>query len=377
MPRAAHGADERTAREVHDDDGMAVCAHATFRRGTERPAVNGPFEAWSVWLQFALCVAAIAWGGTKLTHYGDRIAAATGMGGGWIGLILLGTVTSLPELVTGMSSVAIADAPDIAAGDVLGSCVFNLLLVGVMDVLYRGGSIYTRAGMGHIISAGFGVVLLGVVAFTLVTAPNLEGVGRGFHIGAESFVILILYLAAVRTVYRYECREIALRAEVSVPPAPLRMLLARYALWSMPVVAAAMWLPFVGERIVELTGLGRSFVGNLLIAFATSTPEIAVTVASVRTGTIDLAIGNLLGSNLFNMGILALDDIVYRRDALLRVVEPAHAASAAMAATMSGVVIVALLYRPESRTFRVVGWAGMVLLVLYLLNAYVLYLGSR
>lgn len=336
-----------------------------------------PVEQAIVWLQFAVCVALIAWGGTRLTHYGDRIAAATGMGGAWIGLVLMATVTSLPELVTGISSVGFADAPDLAVGDVLGSCVFNLLLVGVMDFLYRGESIYSRANAGHIISAGFGVVLLGLVSFTLVTVPHLEGVARGFHVGAESIVIVVVYLAAVRTVYRYEQREIARRAETATPPAPLRFLFVRYALWSLPVVAAGLALPFIGERIVDMTGLHRSFVGNLLIAFATSTPEIAVTVASVRAGTIDLAIGNLLGSNLFNMGILALDDFVYRKDALLRVVEPAHAASAAMAGTMSGIVIVALLYRPQSRTFRVVGWVGMLLVVLYLLNGYVLYLGSR
>ncbi len=79
----------------------------------------------NVWMQFVVCLALIGWGGFKLSIHGDVIAEKTGMGGTWIGLILMASVTSLPELVTGISSVSIANAPDIAVGDVLGSCVFN------------------------------------------------------------------------------------------------------------------------------------------------------------------------------------------------------------------------------------------------------------
>ncbi len=80
------------------------------------------------WLEFSLCAALIAVAGTKLSRYGDIIADKTGLGGAWIGLVLMATVTSLPELVTGVSAVALADAPDIAVGNVLGACIINLTI---------------------------------------------------------------------------------------------------------------------------------------------------------------------------------------------------------------------------------------------------------
>ncbi|MDP2025101.1 hypothetical protein [Sulfuriferula sp.] len=113
-----------------------------------------------IWLQFILCMALIGFAGTKLSRYGDIIADKTGMGGTWVGLVLMASVTSLPELITDISAVTVADAPNIAIGDVLGSCVFNLAFLVVVDFLYRGESVYTRASQGHILSAGFGVVLL-------------------------------------------------------------------------------------------------------------------------------------------------------------------------------------------------------------------------
>jgi len=114
------------------------------------------------WLEFGIASGAIAAAGVWLARYGDAIAEKTGLGGTWIGVILIATVTSLPEMVTGISSVTLAEAPNIAAGDALGSCVLNLALVAVLDFLYRETPIYLKASSGHILSAGFSVMMLGL-----------------------------------------------------------------------------------------------------------------------------------------------------------------------------------------------------------------------
>jgi len=88
--------------------------------------------AITAWLQFVVCAVLIGYTGTKLSRYGDIIAEKTGLGGAWIGLALMATVTSLPELVTGISSVTLADAPDIAVGNVLGACVMNLAMIVIL-----------------------------------------------------------------------------------------------------------------------------------------------------------------------------------------------------------------------------------------------------
>ena len=140
------------------------------------------------------------------------------------------------------------------------------------------------------------------------------------------------------------------------------------------VVAAGIWLPFAGTDLADAMGWDTTFVGSLFVAAATSLPELVVTIAAERIGALNMAIANLLGSNLFNMLVLGVDDIFYLRGPILWNVSPAHALSAASAVIMAGLVIVSLLYRPGKRLFRIIGWTSLGLFVVYIFNAYVVYL---
>lgn len=121
-------------------------------------------------------------------------------------------------------------------------------------------------------------------------------------------------------------------------------------------------------------GWKTTFVGTLLIGAATSVPELVVTVSALRLGAVDMAIGGLLGSNLFDILILAIDDIAYCKGPLLRAVSPAHAITAFAAVIMSGIFIVAMLYKPQTRLGGAIGWVSLSLLIVYLFSAYAVYL---
>ncbi|UCE88658.1 MAG: sodium:calcium antiporter [Pseudomonadota bacterium] len=330
----------------------------------------------TVWLQFLVCVLLIGIAGVKLSRYGDAIADKTGLGGTWVGLILLASVTSLPELVTGVSSVTIANTPEIAVGDVLGSCVFNLLIIVILDFLHRGESVYRRASRGHILSGGFGVMLIGLAGFNILLASQGFVISFG-HIGLYTPFIVFLYAVSVRTVYRYETAQVGEFAEAEAdryPQLSLRQAAFRYAAAALVVLAAGAWLPFVAREMALQMQWHESFVGTLFVAFVTSLPEVVVTVAALRLGAVDMAIGNLFGSNLFNILILAIDDLLYLPGPIFSAVAPAHAVSALSALMMTGVAIVGLLYRPGTRVLKTVGWASIFLFSIYLLNSYVLYL---
>ena len=131
-----------------------------------------------VWLQFAVCVLLIGTAGYHLAHAGDMIARRTGLSGSWIGLALVATVTSLPELSTGITSVTLADVPNVALGDALGSCVINLAFLIVVDFLHRAEPLYSRASQGHILAAGFGVILLGFIGVSILMGQAAQGLGR-------------------------------------------------------------------------------------------------------------------------------------------------------------------------------------------------------
>lgn len=336
----------------------------------------------SVWLQFTTCAALIGVAGYQLSRYGDAIAQRTGLSGNWIGLALLATVTSLPELATGITSVTIAQAPNLAVGDALGSCVVNLVFLVVIDMFFRQEPVWHRASQGHVLAGAFGVVMLGFTLVSLLMGQVKPAQGTpvtatvtqwGF--GLTTPVLLILYLVAMRTVFTYErdhAVATATRADLALPT--LRAAILRFALAAGVVAGAGIWLPFVATDLAHAMDWNKSFVGSLFVALATSLPELAVTLSALRMGALDMAIGNLLGSNLFNVLIIAVDDFFYRPGVLLAQVSPVHAVTAGSAITMTGLAMVGLFFRPKGRVLRAVGWVSLGLMGMYLLNTYVLFL---
>ncbi|MDZ7583581.1 MAG: sodium:calcium antiporter [Thiobacillus sp.] len=329
-----------------------------------------------IWLSLLASLAVIGVAGVRLSRNGDIIAEKSGLSRGWVGLIMLASVTSLPELVTGLSAVTVANVPDIAVGNILGACIFNLGFIVVLDFLYRKESIFTRARQGNVLAAGYGIVLIGVAGFNLLlyrgeTVPSIG------HVGLYTPVILLLYLLAMRTLYRYEQSQLTEfvedRAEL-YPHVSLKQAVRSYVVAALAVVAAGVWLPYIATDLAEAMGWQQSFVGTLFVAAVTTAPEIVVTVSALRMGAVDLAIGNLFGSNLFNIAILAVDDLAYLPGPLFADVSIAHAASAFSAMMMSGLAVVGLILRPASRVFRTVSWISLLLLVVYLLNTLFLYL---
>ncbi|MDH4234532.1 MAG: sodium:calcium antiporter [Gallionella sp.] len=327
------------------------------------------------WLQFLVCLAIIGYAGYFLSRYGDIIAEKTGMSASWIGLILLSTATSLPELATGISAVTVARAPDIAVGDVLGSTVFNLAILVLLDALYKRENLYGRAAQGHILSASLGSVLIAFAGFSLL----LDHAGMSpalWHIGFYSPFIVLVYLVAMRVVYSYEHRIVSEYAGASAeryPGVTLRSAAKGYAKAALAVVLAGTWLPFVAKDISDMMGWGQSFVGTLLVAAVTSAPEAAVTISALRIGALDMAIANLLGSNLFDIVILAVDDLFYADGPLLAHVDASHALTAFTAVMMSSLVTVGLIFRPQGRVVLGLTWVSLGLFMLYVLNTWILF----
>ena len=332
--------------------------------------------AWLL-VQFALCALLIARAGFVLSRSADRLAALYGWGRGWVGLALLASVTSLPELASGISAVAFVDAPNLAVGNALGACVVNLVFLVIVDAAQRHQPIYRAASTTHLLSAGFGVVMLGFVALSLLMgrrAPSL------FEVGAFSPLLLGLYLLALRSVHAHEQQALAAAAAPPDAPAPPAAAVQRewrhFGLAAIAVVAAGLWLPETADRLATELQLSRSFVGTILMALVTTLPEMAVTLSALRLGALDMAIGNLLGSSLFNVMILAIDDLFYPHGPLLAAADAVHAGTAVTAMVMSGLVIIGLVMRPQGRVLRVTSWISVALLSTYLVNVALVYLSG-
>jgi len=296
------------------------------------------------------------------------------MGRTWIGVVLMASVTSLPELITGVSSVTIFDLPNIAAGDVLGSCMFNMLIIALLDFMGGSTPLSARAHQGQVLGAGFGILLLGLVGISLFASASVPRIG---WISLSSLVFIGVYLIAIRTVFLYEKRRISEFVRDVVEDARYeRVSKARayimYGLNAAVIIAAATYLPYLGERIAEVTGLGRTFVGSVFIALSTSLPEVVVSLGALRMGAVDIALGNLFGSNLFNIGILALDDVLYTKGSLLSHVSGGHLVTVLAAITMTAIATIGLTYQ-TTRKLHVFAWDSIGLVIVYVLATLVLF----
>jgi len=327
--------------------------------------------------EFIVCSAAIVFSGVMLSRYGDAIAEKTSLGRTFIGLILMASVTSLPELVTGISSVTMAGVPDIAVGDIMGSCVFNVAIIALMDLLHGPGPIFSSAEHGHTISAGFGIILIGVASVFMFLGSEIPSIGH--NIGFYTPLIILIYFIGIRSVYAFEKRKIARFVGKTVHALRYNHIstgraVAWYAVNAAVVIAAAVFLPFIGDRLSVRTGLGRSFVGTSFIAMTTSLPELVISVASLRIGAADMAIANLFGSNMFNIFVMAVDDILYRGERpLLWSVSGNHIITGFMAIIMTGVAVIALTYRLARKTSLGMGWDSIALLLAYAANLLLLF----
>lgn len=330
---------------------------------------------WSVWLQFLLIAGAITVAGSRLSKYGDVLAEKTGMGRTWLGLVVLAAVTSLPEMATGVSAVLWVQVPDITVGDLLGSCMFNLLILAVVDLFYPPGPVLTAADRGHLLAACFGMVMLGVALMGLITPPPLAGIRLGYF-DLSSPILLLCYLVAMRSLFRYQRRELAVylaeREETLLyEDISLTAAVVKFGFHALVVVAAGIFLPQVADQIAHLMGWQQSVVGTVFVAAATSLPEMVVTLSALRLGAVDLAVGNLFGSNLINLGILGLMGFLYVKAPLLQAVSPKHVATGVMATIMTGIAATEMVYRPQKKALRWMSTGAFIMVFLYAANIFV------
>ena len=312
------------------------------------------------WLSFVASAVVIVVAGTKLSRHGDHIAEHTGLGGLWIGVVLMAAATSLPEVLTTISA-ALLHAPDLAAGDLFGAVMSNMLTLGIIDLLHRQKRVWQQATYEHTLTAALAMALTGLAGLFVMLKLDLALWG----VGGDSLVIAVLYVLGMRVVYRQEEvrrreqeRERLLEAAEDKDTAParsgaLRRASVGFAVATLAILVAAPFLAASAKEIAERTGIGPTFIGTFLVAVTTSLPELVTSLAAVRLGAFDLAVGNLFGSNAFNMCVLFFADVAYRPGPLLRAVSSTHTVTALIGMLLMNLGLMGIIYRAEKRFFLI------------------------
>jgi cation:H+ antiporter len=300
-----------------------------------------------VWVVFTFTAAIIVLAATQLAKYGDVIAVRTKLGGMFVGTLLLAGVTSLPELLTTISALG-KSAPDLAAGSLLGSNMFNMLLLAVLDMVHYKQRLLRKAAFKHALSGGLAMFLIGLVVFFILADIDLK-VG---WVGVDSLIVLLVYIGGIRLLQNNPLAGDRPPSDKLEPPTgtpSLRKALIGFSLAGIALVIVTPWMVSSSLEIAEITGLGTTFIGTTLVALVTSLPEMVTTISAARYGADDMAIGNLFGSNLFNMAALGLTDFFFLGGRFLGVVNPEFVMVGLLGLIMTGMGLIGNLARLERR----------------------------
>ena len=330
-----------------------------------------------VWLYFAICVVLVLFFGTKLSRYGDIIAEKTGLGGIWVGLLLLAIITSLPEIITGISAVTMVGGnkgADLALGTLFGSNMLNLFLLAILDTVCKQGPLLTAAiaRNGHILAALLGVALMAFAGLIIFLSADIWE-GAIWHLGVYGFILVVIYIAGSRFIFKRE-RQQPLLKPPKYEDTPSRKAYAGFAVSALAIIGAGTWLALIGDEISTTYGWGASFVGTLLLAITTSLPELVVALAALRLGSPDMAIADILGSNMFNIGIgVFFYDLFSSEGPIFSLVSKSNIFTAGMVVAMTLIVILGLVYRSKRKNLRWTSWYSVLLAALYMGGAYVIF----
>lgn len=326
----------------------------------------------NVWLLFLLSGSLVVGAGLLLARFAQTIERETSLGGVWVGAILLAGATSLPELVTSVTS-GLLQVPDIGAGNLFGSTLLNLMVLAVLDLVDGRCSILTKVGPGHILSATLGMTLSAVAAISILARLDI-GVA---HIGFDTIFLLLAYLFAIFLMGRFQKRaqERSLPQDETSSPGRSRRMVWVYlgfGLSAAGVMIGGSLLVGSAEDLARVTGLGTTFVGSTMVALVTSLPELVIGFALVIRGALDIAVGNILGSNLMNMAMLIVIDASYLPGRVLSQVSPVHALTGLGGLILTSIAVVGLIYRSE-RNYAGLGPDTALMVGAYLIISYLLF----
>lgn len=318
-------------------------------------AANYPI--WANLLIFALAAGVIWIVGVRLTRALDAIAVRTSLGHVFVGMLLLGGITSLPELANVVTASSIGN-PSLAINNLLGSAAINVLMLAVADALVGRKAVTSIVAQpSTMMMAALCMILLMTIAGAVVLGDVAFG-----PLGIGSLAIGILSIAFFwiaaghdeRTAWTVEETEDhrAEPASAEVSQAPMPRLWARVALHGALLFGAGYALSLTGDAIAEQAGITSAIVGFALIGTATSLPELVTVITALKLRRPEMAFGQVLGTNFVNLSLLPVGDWIYDGEPVLGTLGAFEMVSALLGAVLIGIFMVGLLEHRNRRIFK-------------------------
>lgn len=349
-----------------------------------------PPSEWPLWLSFlvfAVAAVAVWFAGSRLAAYADASRERTGLGEALVGMILLGFVTSLPEVAVGVSGALIGDAP-LVVNNMLGGLAMQVAILAIADAAIGRHALTAEVASPAVLLQGSLCILLLLVP----VAGVLTGDVLWWGMALWSWLLTVAYSLSAWLVADSRGRPSwvvagsnpgrvdrpGLGDEPSPAVEPGQARPQTHVAWKALAVAAIIliagyYLTKTGEAIAETTGLGSSFFGAVVLAIATSLPEVSTVTAAARLGRYEMAISDIFGTNLIDAALIAVIDAVYAGAPVLNEVGRFSGVAALLGVAVTVVYVIGLIARRE-RTVARIGIDSGLVVGIYVLGVAGLYL---
>ncbi|MBQ3246940.1 MAG: hypothetical protein IJB08_02770 [Alistipes sp.] len=260
-------------------------------------------------LEYAVVATIVVMAAIKASHYIDLIDRTTKLSGAFLGGVLLSAITSLPEFFTSLSATIFLDKPALCIGNILGSDLFNIAMLSVLILLAMRSFRSAEIGRGNIVVSLYMILIYGVMMLDYFGILDIEFA----TLNIITFIFVGIYALAVRHLAGESCEGGACEDEEPVT-LTLRQIMLRFVASAVIIVVMSVILTYITDDIATQYNLGVGLAGAIFLGVATSLPEVASTIALVRMRNYDIAVGNIVGSNLFNFLVLCTADLFSRGD---------------------------------------------------------------
>lgn len=343
----------------------------------------GSFPLWVNATCFGVAGIVTWMAGTRLAQYVNAISDKTGLGHAFAGMLLLGAVTSFPEVGAVATSAAYGNA-ELAINNLLGSLAINIVLLAIGDVFARRHALTAVvAGPATLFQATLGMLALAVLAIALASGDiAVLGLG-GWTISLAFLAIFSFWMSsryAERSPWRLDRSTEGKPGDRPQPAADesglekrsLQFLVTATAMTAAAILVAGYVLSRSGDAIATQTGLGNNFAGFVLVGFASSLPELSTIISAVRLRRSEMAIGDILGTNIFNLAILLVADAFYEEGPILNQAGSFESVAALLGILLTGIYLLGLLEH-RNRTIGGIGYDSAAVIAVFLLGLGVLY----
>ena len=331
------------------------------------------FSVLTAGLVFAAAAAVIAAAGWKLAGVASRIAQRTGLGEALTGAIFLGASTSLSGTVTSVTAAA-EGHPELAFSNAIGGIAAQTAFLAIADITYRRANLeHAAASVANMMQGALLVAMLGLILAGM-SGPEVSV----FGLHPVSLFLPVAYVYGMRLVSQAHLTPMWRPQRTPETredrPAKARHYGGLAGLWSRfaalgAVVGVAGWLiAQSGVVLAQRTGLSETAVGGLFSAVSTSLPELVTCIAAVRQGALTLAVGDIIGGNVFDKLFITLSDAAYRDGSLLHASGTQGTFVTALAILVTGVLLMGMVRREKSGIANI-GFESFFVLLLYAAGA--------